>query len=163
MRGFGKRAQNHSCPCAAPLGFLRHSIELNGSETRGVYPEFCRRARTVLARESNSILRLRRAQRMRLNGPSMFRIGKSLLGNRGSPLSLSVIPDILYRGSRLAFPLTQVGLMNRSLWEIFQAGFRPRTTRVFCFGKRGQNHFPPCPVLLGNFAVMPNHMAGKQA
>jgi len=54
---FGKSAQNHSCPCTAPWGSLHLRIELNGSETRS--------AQTVFAKESNSILRFRRAQRIR--------------------------------------------------------------------------------------------------
>ncbi len=40
---FGKRAENHSRPCAAPLGKLRHDTKLYGCATRF--------AQTVLARE----------------------------------------------------------------------------------------------------------------
>ncbi len=29
-------------------------------------------------------------------------------------------------------------------YQNYLAGFRPRTTRSFCFGKRTQNHFRPC-------------------
>jgi len=48
---FGKRAENHSRPCTAPLGKLRHDTKLYGCATRGACPEPCRRTQTVLARE----------------------------------------------------------------------------------------------------------------
>ena len=41
---------------------------------------------------------------------------------------------------------------------LFYAGFRPRATSSFCFGKKSQNHFRPGSALTGNFATRPNKM-----
>jgi len=50
-------------PVRGPLGASASAPNQNGSRTRGVYPEPCRRAQTALAKEVDSVLRLRRAQR----------------------------------------------------------------------------------------------------
>ena len=41
-------------------------------------------------------------------------------------------------------------------YQNYLAGFRPRATRPFCFGKRTENHVRPCAALRGSCAAVPN-------
>jgi len=41
----------------------------------------------------------------------------------------------------------RAGFYHEAVELLLDAGFRPRTTRHFCFGKSAQNHFRPCAAL----------------
>ncbi len=44
----------------------------------------------------------------------------------------------------VSFPTCLIGNPGYFFFKIIYAGFRPRATSHFCFGKSDQNHFRPC-------------------